>query len=165
MKSFIYTISLFLMISCTNTSSDGFKKHSTVNQYLKPGAAVDIEHGNTKIDTNKILDLKFYLITEVKSGYMNVKLKLTDKLEILNEDNKNINIEIKENKIKYPISLQVFSEKSGIHYINLLISLKGKLRSFSIPIYVGDYEKIINANQKPNNSKYVIQKAVGTIVE
>ena len=95
---------------------------------------------------------------------MNININLTKNLKFKNNIIENLDFPIVKDKKKYPISLKLFSNQDGIHYVNILVTLNTTSRAFSIPVYVGEYEKSLNLKQS-NSSNFIINRAEGTIVK
>ncbi|CAA6806003.1 MAG: Unknown protein [uncultured Sulfurovum sp.] len=129
---------------------------STLQQYSKPGAAIDMNYSTEKVDINESSDVNISLTTAVPNGTLSVLISIDNKLSSLKEFDNNLSFEIKPNQQNFLIDLQVKAQTEGLYYIRLLTKIdKGygtKLRSFAVPIYVGRSSNIlkkdINASMK-----------------
>ena len=165
----ILTPLLFVLgLNATDISSN-----STAQQYSKPGADIDMKYTSQKVDVNEISDVNITLTTAITKGLISVIITLDKQLETINEFDDNLTFEIIPNQQNFLIELQVKSKHQGLYYIRLLTKVdKGygiKLRSFAVPIYVGQVEGIkkrsLDAQMKAIGSgeNISISKAVETI--
>ena len=147
--------------------------NSTQRQYSKPGAPIDMHYTSQKVDINEISDVNITLSTAIRSGTVSVSITLDKELTSLTKLNENLTYEIMPKQEDYVINLQVKSAQQGLYYIRLLTKVdKGygvKLRSFAVPIYVGEKagitKKSIGSHMKALGSgeNISISKAVETI--
>ena len=122
--------------------------NSTIGHYSKPGAAIDMHYTSQKVDINETSDVNITLSTSLRKGTVSVAINLDEELTSLKNFEENLSYEIMQNQQEYLINLQVKSDKPGLYYIRLLTKIdKGygvKLRSFAIPIYVGEEVNLKN---------------------
>lgn len=147
---------LFVMeISAKELISD-----NTIGHYSKPGAAIDMQYTAQKVDVNETADVNITLSTTIKQGTIFVSTHLDKKLTSITGYDENLSYEIMPNQQDYGINLQVKSEQQGLYYIRLLTKVdKGygaKLRSFAIPIYVGE---VVNIKKEKRDMQ---MKAMGS---
>jgi len=147
--------------------------NSTQRQYSKPGAPIDMRYTSQKVDINETCDVNITLTTAIRSGTVSAFITLDKELTSLTKFNENLTYEIMPEQQDYVINLQVKSAQQGLYYIRLLTKVdKGygvKLRSFAVPIYVGEKagitKKSLNFSMKALGSgeNISISQAVETI--
>ena len=145
----------------------------TLRQYSKPGAPIDMIFTAQKVDVNEISDVNITLKTTIRSGTVSVLITLDENLKSQAKFDENITYQIMPEQQDYKVNLKVKSEKQGLYYIRLLTKVDNgygiKLRSFAIPIYVGEAEAILtkglNFQMKALGSgeNISVSKAVETI--
>lgn len=120
---------------------------STLRQYSKPGAPIDMSYQAQKVDINESSDVNITLSTTIEKGTIEVLINLDENLKSLKAFDKDLSFEIQPKEQNFIIDLQVQSAKQGLHYIRLLTKVKKaygtKLRSFAIPVYVGKVSSIV----------------------
>ena len=145
---------------------------TTVGKYSKPGAPIDMSYKTTKVDTNETADVNITLTTTVQSGTVLVSLNLDDNLTLVNDVDTNQSFEITPDNKSFNIDMKVRSEYDGLYYIRLLCKVeKGlhpKLRSFAVPVVVGDNPKPktkagISFLKAKSGENISVSKAVETI--
>ena len=145
---------------------------TTVGKYSKPGAPIDMSYKTTKVDTNETADVNITLTTTAQSGRVVVNITLDDKLTLVNNLDMNQSFEIAPNSKLFNIDMKVRAETDGLYYIRLLTKVeKGqhpKLRSFAIPVMVGENPKLktrngVNFLKAKSGENISVSKAVETI--
>jgi hypothetical protein len=120
----------------------------------KRGLAVDIEYKSEHVGVNQLSQVNIVLLTHLNKGILNVDVSsMNNTLEGIKPNNyKFVLVEIAEEN-KFPINLQVKSEKEGIHYVNLNVSLEGdESRLFSVPVNIGKVDKALQKKALTPNS-------------
>jgi len=164
----------FLIVVGLNASSkiENIQSGSTIREYSKPGAPVDMEFNTTHVDINATSDVNLTLITTVRKGNFNVLITLDDNLTTVNELDQNLSFVITPERQKFLINFQVKSEKQGLFYIRLLTQVDQghglKLRSFAVPVYIGKKPKTLVRSSPQmkalaNGENISISKAIETI--
>ena len=131
-------------------SAKEISSNSTLKQYAKPGAAINMNYSSQRVDINEFSDVNITLTTTIPKGTVLVEVNLDKKLSALSDFEKNLMFPVSSRNEDFIIKLQVKSEQVGLYYIRLLVKVDEgygvKLRSFAIPIYVGE-EKEIKKNR------------------
>lgn len=163
---------LFIGISAIAMTSKvekpiGIKKGTSVGQYSKPGAPVDITYTTEHVDVGGISEVNIILSSAVESGTMNVVVNVDKNLNQLTDIAKNISFDMGAGEKEYPLNLSVSADKDGLYYVKLLVSIKGRgVRAFAVPVYVGDekqYEKRNKPIKKTANGENIsVSQAVET---
>ncbi len=113
-------------------------KGTSIGQYAKPGAPVEITYTSERVDPGERSHIHITLSSHVSTGTMQVKLKMSKNLNDLTDVNKQQAFTMKKNTNAYPIDLDVSADDDGLYYVKLIVSLKGRTRAFSVPVYVGN---------------------------
>jgi len=144
MKTIILIISS-LLFSLTIHAKE-ISSNSTLHHYAKPGAPVDMSYTSQKVDVNETSDVNITLTTSIKQGTISTIISLDENLISLNTIDTNNTFSVTPEQQTFLIHLQVKAEEEGLYYIKLLTKVdKGygvKLRSFAVPIYVGENARI-----------------------
>ena len=169
----VLLVSLFIGISALAMTSKvekpiGIKEGTTIGQYSKPGAPVDITYTTEHVDIGGISEVHIVLSSAVESGTMKVAVKVDKNLNQVTNIAKNISFDMGAGAIKYPLDLSVSADKDGLYYVKLLVSIKGRgMRAFAVPVYVGDekqYEKRNKPIKKTANGENIsVSQALETI--
>ena len=147
---------------------------STMRDYSKPGAAIDMEFNTTRVEANEIADVNITLKTIAQKGTLKVLVTLDENLSAIGDNlENNLTFSLNPETHDYNIDFQVKSEQDGLYYVKLLTTIdKGygpKLRSFAVPIYVGEKPKTLTrsggASMKAldNGERISVSKASETI--
>lgn len=165
--------SLFLGISAIAMTSKvekpiGIKSGTTIGQYSKPGAPVDITYTTEHVEVGDVSKVHIVLSSVVQSGTMDVVINVDKNLNQLTNIANNISFDMEAGQKKYSLDLNVSAGKNGLYYVKLIVSIEGKgMRSFSVPIYIGDeksYKKTTKAVQKTTTGENIsVSQAVETI--
>ena len=175
-------IALFLVTILTITALQANSKRvqepkkivegDSSKEYSKPGAPIDIKYSSSKVDVNQTSDINITLTTTAKMGKLDVLISLDDNLSLVGNVEDNLTFQISPDIQDFSIKLQVKSNYESIYYIKLLTKIdKGhgvKLRSFAIPVYVGEIPKnLVHTSSQmkalANGENISISKAVETI--
>jgi len=120
----------------------------TFHAYSKPGAPIDMEFNSTKVDVNETADVNITLSTSVQTGTLSVVVNIDENMSIVNDFDNNRTFQITPNQKDFNLNLQVSCAKEGLFYVRLLTKIdRGyglKLRSFAVPVYVGERPKSLN---------------------
>jgi len=112
---------------------------TSIGKYAKPGAPVDITYSSEHVETGEVSKVDIELTTYLKKGTVKVSISM-DKELINNTINLANSAFVLTQKSKtYPLHLEVSTLKDGIYYVRVLVAMEKKgMRSFAVPIYVGD---------------------------
>lgn len=111
----------------------------------KRGLAVDMEYQSQHVGVNQLSQVNITLLTHLTKGILRVDVSSeNDALEGIKQNQyKFILLEIAQEN-RFPIHLELKSEKEGIHYVNLEVTLEGdETRLFSVPVNIGKVEKVL----------------------
>jgi len=144
---------------------------TTLGHYSKPGAPIDMKYIIDSVDKNKVADVNITLMPTVRTGIMNVLLRVDKELKQIHSVEKEMRFEIIPTKREYNINLKVSSSKDGLYYIRLLTKIEkgvgSKMRAFAVPVTIGKGKKSkINSQliMKSHNGENIsISRAVETI--
>ena len=153
------TLILTPLLFSLGLNAKDISANSTVHQYAKPGAPIDMHYIPQKVDINETADVNITLTSGINRGTISVLITLDENLDSQIAFDNNISYEIMPDQKDFIINLKVKSAKEGLYYIRLLTKVdKGygtKLRSFAAPVYVG---KNIGIKKKSMNLQ---MKALG----
>jgi len=153
--------------------ADTISKGSTFHQYSKPGASIDMEYTSDKVDVNETSDINITLTTPLTQGEVSVTLTLDEGLNTIKRIDKNLTYLIQPQTQNFLINFQVQSDKADLYYIRLLTKVTNdfgtKLRSFAIPVYIGQKQTLLNKRISPSmkalnlGENISVSKAIETI--
>lgn len=166
----LLTTSLLLTLGL---NAKEISSNSTVGQYAKPGAAIDMKYTSQKVDANEVSDVNITLTSTIQKGTISVEMDLDKELIVLGGFEKTFNFQVTSRNEAFTINLQVKSQHIGLYYIRLLSKVDEgygvKTRAFAIPIYVGKEKDIkkhrsnIQMKALSNGENISLSKAVETI--
>lgn len=144
---------------------------TTVGKYSKPGAPIDMTYKTTKINTNETADVNITLTTTAQSGKVLVSMNIDNNLTLVDNIDTNQSFDITPDKKSFNIDMRVSSKNEGLYYIRLLTKvqtgLHPKLRSFAVPVMVGENPKPVtrgvNFLKAKSGENISVSKAVETI--
>jgi len=141
------TLILSTLLLSIGINAKELSTSSTFHQYSKPGAPIEMEQTAQRVDVNETSDVNITLTATIRQGTVSAIITLDKNLSSLNEFENNLAFTITPEQKDFVINLQVKSEHPGLYYIRLLTKVdKGygvKLRSFAVPIYVGENAGIV----------------------
>jgi len=134
--------SLFLGISAMALSAKVEKpvlvKGTSVGQYAKPGAPVEISYTSEQVSVGDVANVDINLTSSVTTGTMKVKVKVDKDLYEITQVDKHLSFDLSKGEKEYPLHLEVSAEVDGLYYVRVMVTIKGKgMRSFAVPVYVG----------------------------
>lgn len=169
LKTLIITPLILIFVLQADNISSG----STMHQYSKPGASIDMQYTSEKVDVNETSDVNITLTTPLKQGEVSVLITLDDNLSTLNAIEQNLSYVIEPQTQNLLINLQVQSQQAKLYYIRLLTKVNNgygtKLRSFVVPVYIGKKSDFINKSAAlqmkalSSGENISVSKAVETI--
>ncbi len=144
---------------------------TTVGKYSKPGAPIDMSYKTTKVDANESADVNITLTTTAQSGKVVVNINIDDNLTLVDTIDTNQSFDISPDNKSFNINMKVRSEHDGLYYIRMLTKVETgqhpKLRSFAVPVMVGENPKPItkgvNFLKAKSGENISVSKAVETI--
>ncbi len=112
---------------------------SSVGEYAKPGAPVDIHFTSQNVESGESSEVKIDLITSVAKGRMDVSFKLDPAIRATETMKKKISFDLTTKKKTYPIILHLTAEADGVYYVRLMVRIEGKgSRAFAVPLFIGE---------------------------
>ncbi len=135
--------SLFLGTSAMALSAKVEKpalvKGTSVGEYAKPGAPVEISYTSENISIGDVSKVDIVLTSSAKTGTMKVKLKVDKGLNEITNVDKHLSFDLDKGETEYPMYLEVSADEDGLYYIRVMVTIKGKgMRAFAVPVYVGE---------------------------
>jgi len=113
-------------------------KGSSVGEYAKPGAPVEIRYTSEHVSAGEVSKVDIFLTSGVTTGTMKVKVKVDKDLNVISNVDKHLSFELIGGGKEYPVSLEVSADEDGLYYVRVLVTIKGKgMRAFAVPVYVG----------------------------
>lgn len=113
-------------------------KGTSVGQYAKPGAPVEIRYSSEHVNVGDVSKIDIVLTSSVTTGAMKVKIKVDKDLNEISNVDKQISFNLEEGKKEYPLHLEVSADEDGLYYVRVMVTIKGKgMRAFAVPVYVG----------------------------
>lgn len=169
----LFLASLLIGISAVAMSSKvekpiGIKSGTSVGEYSKPGAPVDITYTTEHVETGDVSEVHIVLSSVVQSGTMDVVVNVDKNLNQLTNIADNVSFDMGAGQKEYPLDLSVSADKDGLYYVKLIVSIKDRgMRTFAVPVYVGDeksYKKSNKSTKKTANGENIsVSPAVETI--
>lgn len=112
-------------------------KGNSAGEFSKRGLAVEMSYKSEHVETGDLSNVNVILSTQLKTGILKVNLRALDKT-LVGLENENLEFELSASKRSFPLDLQLSSLTSGIHYLNLTVSIEGEgSRVFAVPINIG----------------------------
>ena len=145
-------------VSNIETKTKELKTITTKGKYRKPGAPIDMTHTKVRVATGEVADINVTFTTSLRVGSIEIEVNLDEGLESTELLSSVTAFELSTDKKDYAMNFSVSAKKDGLYYIRLLGKVgEGesiRMRSFAIPIYVGD-------GQLKKKGKQIIMKAMG----
>ena len=108
---------------------------------LKPGLAVDVKYKSEHVDVGVNANINITITTGLSKGVLKVNLRAL-KENTTNLSEKDLEFTLTTGGNTFPINFELSSEQSGIHYINLIMSVEGQgSRVVTVPVNVGTVSK------------------------
>jgi len=107
----------------------------------KPGLAVDVKYKSEHVDVGVNANINITITTGLSKGTLKVNLRAL-KENTTNLSEKDLEFTLTSGENSFPINFELSSEQSGIHYINLTMSVEGQgSRVVAVPVNVGTVSK------------------------
>jgi len=168
MKRMIFGLLLVntLIVASSAKVKEPQKIHgSSFGSYSKGGGLVDIDYTTQHVDKDEVCEVSVELIPKVDKIEMNVLVSLDKALLSLENFHKEQHFLIEKDQKEYRLHFLLSSKYSGVFYIRLFITIEDRIRTFAIPIYVGEYKKSFSKSleKTKNGSNMIIYKAQETL--
>jgi hypothetical protein len=112
----------------------------------KMGLAVDVNYKSQHVDVGMPSDVNITLSTGLSKGILKVNLRPL-KANSIDLEEQDLEFTLTKGINVFPINLQVTSQESGIHYINLTISVEGQSsKVVAIPVNIGSVSNKIEGS-------------------
>jgi len=103
----------------------------------KAGLSVDVNYKSQHVDVGVTSDVNITISTGVSNGILKVNVRPL-KENVINLEEKDFEFMLTKGTKSFPINLQISSQESGIHYINLTMSVEGQgSKVVAIPVNIG----------------------------
>jgi len=103
----------------------------------KPALAVDVKYKTQHVDVGVSSNVSITISTGLTKGVLKVNLRPL-KGKSLDMEERDVVFTLTKGQNSFPLNFQVTSQESGIHYINLTLSVEGEgSRVVVIPVNVG----------------------------
>jgi len=131
----------------------------------KFGLAADVSYKSEHVDVGVTSNVNITISTKLSKGTLKVNLRPLDK-EGLDVEEKNLEFSLTKETNSFPIELQLASQKSGIHYINVTMSVKGEgSKVVAIPVKIGTINQKLNNNSSVETTKEGVAVSVSSAQE
>ena len=146
----------------------GIKSGTSIGEYKKPGAPVDITYTTEHVEAGDVSEVKIVLTSTVESGTMDVLVNVDKNLNQLTNIANSVSFDMGVGQKEYPLDLSVSADQDGLYYVKLIVSIKDRgVRTFAVPVYVGDeksYKKSSKSIKKTANGQNIsVSPATETI--
>ena len=150
----------------TKMSRQHVMQHSSVGEYKKPGAAIDIKYTVEKIDSGEVGKVSIILTTPRESGKMSASISIGKGLQTVGSFARKKVFQLSPSRHTYTIDFKVVAGTDGLYYIRIGAKIGRKTRHFAIPVSVGTGKA--NLRRKPlhkskSGENMIIFKANETI--
>jgi hypothetical protein len=130
----------------------------------KRGLAVDVKYKSEHVDIGVNANVNITITTGLNEGILKVNVRPL-KENTTNLAEKDIEFTLTNGKNSFPVNLELSSEQSGIHYINLTMSVEGEgSRVITVPVNIGTITKSLN-NKKVERTDTGIPISVSSAQE
>jgi len=103
----------------------------------KSALAVDVQYKSEHVDIGVSADVNIIISTGLTKGILKVNVRPL-KANSIDLDEKNLEFKLTKGTNAFPINLEVSSQESGVHYINMTLSVEGQgSKVVVIPINIG----------------------------
>jgi len=112
----------------------------------KLGLAVDVNYKSQHVDVGIPSDVNITISTGLSKGILKVNIRALEENSIDLKE-KDLEFTLTKGTNTFPINLQVTSQESGIHYINLTLSVEGQgSKVVAIPVNIGSVSNKIEGS-------------------
>jgi len=112
----------------------------------KLGLAVDVNYKSQHVDVGIPSDVNITISTGLSKGILKVNIRALEANSIDLEE-KDLAFTLSKGRNTFPINLQVTSQESGIHYINLTLLVEGEgSKVVAIPVNIGSVSNKIEGS-------------------
>jgi len=118
------------------------EKGSSVGNYAKPGASVEMRYESPKVDMLENAEVRIFLHPVKPYPQIKVHLAVDQALERVSDTKSDILITTKKDIKEYPLTVTVRSAEPGTHFIRLIVSAGGRSRAFTVPVHVGEVQTV-----------------------
>lgn len=126
---------------------------------------VDVKYKSEHVDVGVTSNVNITLSTALTKGTLKVNLRPLDATGIDLKE-KDLEFSLTKEKNSFPIALQVSSQKSGIYYINVTLSVANKgSKVMAIPVNIGTLSKKLNNNNSVEKTEEGVSVSVSSAEE
>jgi len=164
MKRILFVVSVLLLaLGWMSLNQHKVIKGGTVGKYLKPGAPVNFEYQTERVDVNETALVQFKIICSRTVGELTLQIRVDKHLEDESGIEREMTFEVTEEQREFPVEMELHGSDNGTYYVRLLVRYthneSSSLRSYAIPIYVGEEKRIIQKSTIGRVQKLNISKA------
>lgn len=156
LKAFLYAA----LSTATLHASGEVEKGSSVGNYAKPGASVEMRYESPKVDLLENAEVRIFLYPVKHYAEMKIHLTVDHALEKVAGTTGDFTVKTGKNTTEYPLTVTVRSSEPGIHFIRLIVYAGGKSRAFTIPVHIGERTEDIHTHKKTDKLKIMHAKEV-----
>jgi len=103
----------------------------------KSALAVDVQYKSEHVDVGVTADVNIIITTGLTKGILKVNVRPL-KVNSIDLEEKDLKFKLTKGISTFPINLEVSSQESGVHYINLTLSVEGQgSKVVVIPVNIG----------------------------
>jgi len=122
----------------------------------KSGLPVDVQYKSQHVDVGVSSDVNIVISTGLSKGILKVNLRALKENSVDLEE-KDLEFTLTKGKNSFPLNFQVTSQESGIHYINLTMSVAGQgSRVVVVPVNIGTISNKIENKSVEKTDKGVV---------
>ena len=164
MKRILFVVTILLLaLGWMSLNQHEVIKGGTVGKYLKPGAPVNFEYKTERVEVNETALVRFKIICSRSVGELNLQIRVDKKLEDESGIEREMLFEVTEGQREFPVEMELHGSDKGTYYVRLLVKYthngNSSLRSYAIPIYVGEEKRSIQKSTIGTVQKLSISKA------
>jgi hypothetical protein len=168
MKRILFVVTvLLLVLGWMSLNQHEVIKGGTVGKYLKPGAPVNFEYQSERVDVNETALVQFKIICSRSVGELNLQIRVDKQLEDESGIEREMTFEVTEEQREFPVEMELQAQENGTYYVRLLVKYthngSSSLRSYAIPVYVGEEKRSIQKSTIGTVPKLSISKAKESI--
>jgi len=128
---------------------------STVGSYAKPGAKIDMDYVSHRVLKGERAEVTVTLLADPSYEKIRVRIGYDKALQVDFKTPVPAQLQIGSDGKSEPIVLFATAQSDGTYHINLFVEAKGRMRVFSVPVYVGEGESVMKKRTNGGGVKIV----------